>query len=327
MTNPHAEPAATKTGGAGFPAYLRAHATDLVLPLALAALIIFGVTMFPSFRSPATFINIVMFSSVLLIVAVGETFVVIGRGADLSVGSMVGLSGAVLAVLLLEGWPPLLAALAAILLGAAIGVAHGVLVTKLKISFLIVTLGTFAILRSQAQVLLQGQSRSVDIPLLDTLANGRIGPVPNLVIVAVVIYLLATLVLRRTGFGRSLYAVGSSPEAARLAGIPTSRVIIIAFVISAVLAAFAGLLTVGSLGSAQMTAGSGLELAALSAVLLGGTRFSGGFGSATRTLIGVLFLGVVNSVLLAAGISSFWQGTASGLVLIAAVALDRTRKD
>src|SRR5690606_38123042 len=104
----------------------------------------------------------------------------------------------------------------ALLLGAAIGVAHGLLVTKLKISFLIVTLGTFAILRSQAQVLLQGQSRSVDIPLLDTLANGRIGPVPNLVIVAVVIYLLATLVLRRTGFGRSLYAVGSIPQAARL---------------------------------------------------------------------------------------------------------------
>lgn len=307
--------------------YLRSHATDLVLPTALAALVIFGIVMFPSFRSPATFVNILMFSSILLIVSVGETFVVIGRGADLSVGSMVGLSGAVMAILIIDGWPPLLAALGAILLGAAIGIAHGLLVTKVKISFLIVTLGTFALLRSQTQVLLQGQSKSVSVPVLETLANGRLGPVPNLVIVAVVIYLLATVVLRSTGFGRSLFAVGSSPEAARLAGIPVARVTIMAFVISAVLAAFAGLLTVGTLGSAQTTAGSGMELAALSAVLLGGTRFSGGFGSATRTLFGVMFLGVLNSILLAAGISSFWQGTASGLVLIAAVALDRTRKD
>lgn len=307
--------------------YVRAHATDLVLPTALTALVIYGIAMFTAFRSPTTFVNILMFSSILLIVAVGQTFVVIGRGADLSVGSMVGLSGAVMAILIIGGWPPLIAAFGALLLGATIGAAHGLLVTKLKISFLIVTLGTYSILRSQTQVLLHGQSKSVSVPFLETLANGRVGTIPNLVLVALVIYILATLVLRSTSFGRSLFAVGSSPEAARLAGIPVSRVTIIAFVISAVMAAFAGLLTVGTLGSAQITAGSGMELASLSAVLLGGTRFSGGFGSATRTLFGVLFLGVLNSVLLAAGISSFWQGTAAGLVLIAAVALDRTRKD
>lgn len=307
--------------------WIRAHVADLVLPLALIGLITFGMIMFPSFRAPTTLINILMFSSILLIVAVGETFVVIGRGADLSVGSMVGLSGAVLAILIIDGWPPALAILGALALGVAIGVAHGLLVTKLKISFLIVTLGTFALLRSQVQVLLNGQSKSVSVPFLETLANGRIGPIPNLVIVAIIVYLLATFILRNTGFGRALYAVGASPEAARLAGIPVARVTIIAFALSALAAAFAGLLTVGTLGSAQTTAGSGMELAALSAVLLGGTRFSGGFGSATRTLFGVLFLGVLNSLLFAGGISSFWQGTASGLVLIAAVALDRTRKD
>lgn len=307
--------------------WVRTHLTDLVLPLALIGLVTFGVIMFPAFRQPTTLVNILMFSSILLIVAVGETFVVIGRGADLSVGSMVGLSGAVLAILVIDGWPPLLAALGALLLGVAIGVAHGLLITKLKISFLIVTLGTFALLRSQVQVLLNGQSKSVSVPFLEFLANGRTGPIPNLVIVAVIVYIAATLILRCTGFGRALYAVGSSPEAARLAGIPVARVTIIAFALSALTAAFAGLLTVGTLGSAQTTAGTGMELAALSAVLLGGTRFSGGFGSATRTLFGVLFLGVLNSTLFAAGISSFWQGTASGLVLIAAVALDRTRKD
>ncbi|NUH40153.1 ABC transporter permease [Streptomyces samsunensis] len=307
--------------------FARAHTTDLVLPLALVTLIVFGMVTFPSFRSVDNFVNILAFSSVLLIAAIGETFVVIGRGADLSVGSMVGLSGAILAVLVLDGWPPMLAVIAALTLGVAIGIVHGLLITKLRISFLIVTLGTFGILRSQVQVLLHGQSKTVSVPFLEQLANGRIGPIPDLVIVAVIVYLVATLVLRTTGYGRALYAVGASPEAARLAGIPVARVTIIAFAISAGAAAFAGLLTLGTLGSAQITAGTGMEMTALSAVLLGGTRFSGGFGSTTRTLFGVLFLGVLNSLLYAAGVSSFWQGTASGLVLIAAVALDRTRKD
>lgn len=308
-------------------AFLRRQATDLILPAALIALIIVGLILFPSFRSVGNFVNILTFSSILMIVAIGETFVVIGRGADLSVGSMVGFSGAILAVLIIDGWPPLLAAVAAVMFSTAIGFAQGLLITKLKISFLIVTLGAFAILRSQVQVILQGQSKTVSIPFLETLATGRIGIIPNLVLVALAAYLVATFVLRGTGYGRALYAVGASPEAARLAGIPTARVTTIAFVISAFAASIAGLLMVGSLGSAQTTAGSGMEMTALSAVLLGGTRFSGGFGSATRTLFGVLFLGILNSILYAAGVSSFWQGTASGLVLIAAVALDRTRKD
>lgn len=307
--------------------YMRRHLTDLILPLGLAAEIAFGLAMYPSFRSVGSFVNILIFSSILLIVAVGETFVVIGRGADLSVGSMVGLSGAVLAVLVIGGWPWPLAIAATLILALLIGLGHGLLITKMRISFLIVTLGTFALLRSQTNVVLGSRSQTVRVPFLETLAIGRTWHIPNLVIVAAGIYIVATLVLRKTGFGRSLYAVGSSPEAARLAGIPVARVTIIAFVISAVAAAIAGLLTVGSLGSAQTTAGSGLELAALSAVLLGGTRFSGGFGSATRTLVGVLFLGVLNSLLYTAGVGSAWQGTASGLVLIAAVALDRTRKD
>lgn len=310
-----------------FVRFTRAHATDLVLPLALAAMIVFGMVMFSSFRAVNNLVDILAFSSVLLIAAIGETFVVIGRGADLSVGSMIGLSGAILAVLVLDGWPPVLAAITALVVGVAIGVTHGLLITKLRISFMIVTLGSFGILRSQVQVVLGGQSKTVSVPFLEELASGRVEPIPNLVIVAVIVYLIATFVLRGTGFGRALYAVGSSPEAARLAGIPVARVTITAFAISAGAGAFAGLLTLGTLGSAQMTAGTGMEMSALSAVLLGGTRFSGGFGSATRTLFGVLFLGVLNSLLYAAGVSSFWQGTASGLVLIAAVALDRTRKD
>ncbi|MDL9978688.1 ABC transporter permease [Microbacterium sp. ASV49] len=306
--------------------YVRAHTTDIMLPAALVVLIIIGLVLFPSFRSVTNFFNILTFSSVLLIVAIGETFVVLGRAADLTVGSMVGLSGAILAVLSTT-MPAVPAVALSIIIGTLIGALQGIIITKVRISFLIVTLGLYSILRSQVQVLLGGQSQNVDISWLQTLSNGYVGIVPNLVIIALVVFVVATLVLRGTGFGRALYAVGASPETARLAGIPVARVVIISFAISAFAASVAGILTVGTLGSAQTTAGSGMELVALSAVLLGGTRFSGGYGSATRTLVGVLFLGVLNSLLYAAGISSFWQGTASGLVLILAVALDRTRKD
>ncbi len=162
---------------------------------------------------------------------------------------------------------------------------------------------------------------------LDNLANGRWLGVPALVWVAGLLYVATVLLLRCTGFGRSLYAVGSNPVAARLAGLPVDRVVIIAFALCAVLASFAGLLIVGQLGSAQPTAGAGLEMSSLAAVLLGGTRFSGGNGNVTRTLFGVLFLGILNNILFIAGVSSFWQGTASGVVLIAAVAIDRSRKE
>ena len=306
----------------------RARLGQAAFPMALLAMIIFGLLAYPSFRTVSGLLDILSFSAILLIVSLGQTLVVLGRGADLSVGSMAGFGGAVFAVLLTKGWPMWLSMLAALLLGLGIGLLlHGVLITKLKISFLIVTLGSFSILRSLALVVLGGQSVTVDAPPLDWLANGRTGGVPNLVWLAGILYLLTVLVLRCTGYGRALYAVGSNPVAARLAGLPVDRVIMISYGICGLLAAFAGLLIVGQLGSAQPTAGSGLELSALAAVLLGGTRFSGGSGSVTRTLTGVLFLGVLNNLLFIAGVSSFWQGTASGVALIAAVAVDRSRQD
>ena len=301
---------------------------QLAFPAALVVMTLFGLIAFPTFRSVDSLLNVLSFSAILMIVALGQTLVVLGRGADLSVGSMAGLSGAVFATLLTAGWPTLISILAALLLAGLIGgIGHGLLITKARISFLIVTLGTFSILRSQVQVVLGGQSVTVDAPALDELANGRWLGIPAIVWIAAVLYVLIVLLLRGTGFGRALYAAGSNPTAARLAGLPVDRVVIISFVLCALLAGFAGLLLVGQLGSAQPTAGAGLEMSSLAAVLLGGTRFSGGNGNATRTLLGVLFLGILNNLLFIAGVSSFWQGTASGAVLIAAVAIDRSRKE
>ena len=302
---------------------------QFAFPLALLTMILIGVILYPQFRTSANVRNVLTFASIPLIVAFGQTIVVLARGADLSVGSMIALSGAVLGELFaVKGLPFALTFAICIVVGLGLGaVANALIITKLRVSFIIVTLGTFSIFRSLADVIISGTSITVYDPTLDWMANGEVGPIPVLVITAAIFYLVVLFVLRGTTYGRSVYAVGANPEAARLSGIPVHRVVIAGYAICGGLAAFAGILTVGQLGSAQPTAGVSAELNSLAAVLLGGTRFSGGHGGVTGTVMGVLFLGVLTNLLLIAGVNSFWQGTASGIVLIAAVALDRTRRD
>jgi ribose transport system permease protein len=297
-------------------------------PVAALVLIIVGAVAYPGFRTVDNFRNILTFAAIPCIVALGQTVVVVGRGVDLSVGSMMALSGAIFGRLYLDGQNFWISFSTAIAIGVLLGMfVNGLLITKVKVSFIIVTLGTLAIFRSLATVLVSGNSLVIDSAVLDYLANGYIGPIPVVVVVAASIYIVALGLLRGTAYGRALYAVGSNPTAARLAGIPVDRVMIIGYGLCAGLAALAGLLTVGQLGSSQPTAGTGTELISIASVLLGGTRFSGGYGGVTGTVVGVLFLGLLLNLLLIAGVPSFWQGTVSGLVLIAAVAADRSRRD
>jgi len=302
---------------------------QFAFPLALLTMIVVGSIAYPQFHTTANVRNVLTFASIPLIVALGQTVVVLARGADLSVGSMIALSGAILGELFVIKHVSL-ALTFVICIGVGVllgGMVNGLIVTKLRVSFIIVTLGTFSIFRSLADVIINGTSISVYNPTLDWMTNGQIGSIPVLIVIAVVFYLVMLAVLRGTTFGRSVYAVGANPEAARLSGIPVHRIVIAGYAICGGLAAFAGILTVGQLGSAQPTAGVSAELNSLAAVLLGGTRFSGGHGGVTGTVMGVLFLGTLTNLLLIAGVNSFWQGTASGLVLITAVALDRTRRD
>jgi ribose transport system permease protein len=302
---------------------------QFAFPLALLMMIVIGSIAYPQFHTSANVRNVLTFAAIPLIVALGQTVVVVARGADLSVGSMIALSGAILGELFVTKQMSFALTFAVcIVMGIAVGaLANGVIVTKLRVSFIIVTLGTFSIFRSLADVIINGTSISVYNPTLDWMANGEVGSIPVLIITAVLFYLIMLFVLRGTTFGRSVYAVGANPEAARLSGIPVHRIVIAGYAICGGLAAFAGILTVGQLGSSQPTAGVSAELNSLAAVLLGGTRFSGGHGGVTGTVMGVLFLGTLTNLLLIAGVNSFWQGTASGLVLITAVALDRTRRD
>ena len=272
-------------------------------------------------------ITILETNAILLIVAIGLTYVMLVGGFDLSLGGMLALSGIIL-VDLLGAMPAGLAIALTVVIATTLGlVLNGVLIAKVGLSFLVVTLGTASLFRGVALVQTEGRVESVfDEQLLVTLGSEEALRVPWSVWIALAVLAISILVLRYTGFGRMLYAVGGNREAARLAGIPTTLVRLSVYGIAAGLAGFAGALEVGRLSSASPTAGTGIELVAAAAVLLGGTTFMGGRGTMVGTLLGVLFLGVLNNGITLAGIQAFWQSIVAGIVVIVALLLDRATR-
>lgn len=285
----------------------------------------------PTFATWANFVTILESNSVLLLVAIGLTFVLLTAGFDLSVGAMLALSG-VLMGKLIQGGMPFPIAIVLVIVGAGIlgMVLNGMLIGKLGLSFFVVTLGTMSLFRGSSLVVTEGHGVSLyEFEAVRALGAGRLLGIPVLVIIALGVLILAILVTRYTGFGRMLYAVGGGPEAARLAGIRVWAIKAAAYGICASLAGLAGVLEASRLGSASPQAGTGIELVAAAAVLLGGTSFTGGVGSMVGTLLGTLLLGVISNGLTISQVSSFWQGIVTGLVLLAAVLLDwfRTRRE
>lgn len=269
--------------------------------------------------------NIVKANTVVLVLAVGATFVVIAGGIDLSVASATTASAMIFGLTLQADWSLPLALVVTLAFGAAIGLINGVLIAKLKISFLVVTLGALSIWASFALVVNDGQTASVFEspgfgPIRDVV-NNDIGPFPLLLVFCAIVVVIGGAVLRYTTFGRALFAVGSNEEAARLNGIKISWVLITVYCVAGATAAIASVVLVGRLTAAPATSDPTLLLTVLAAVLIGGTSFTGGEGGVLGTVIGVLFLGVVQNGLTLSDVSTFWQGTVSGAVLILAVGL------
>jgi ribose/xylose/arabinose/galactoside ABC-type transport system permease subunit len=269
--------------------------------------------------------NIAKSNSVAFVLAVGATFVILSAGLDLSTASAATAAGMILGLTLDGGWSIGLALTAAVAFGVLLGVLNGVLITKLRISFLVVTLGTLSIYQSFALVVNDGRTISVfgksGFGVLDDFVNGEIGPVPVLLVFDLVLLVVAAAVLRHTAFGRALFAVGSNREAARLNGIDVDRTILLAYAIAGLAAGLASVVQVGRLTGASAQADPTLLLTVIAAVLIGGTAITGGEGGVLGALIGVVFLGVVQNGLTLSGVSSFWQGAVSGVLLISAVGL------
>lgn len=257
------------------------------------------------------------------IIAVGQLLVILTSGIDLSVGSVVGLTGCVTAQLLVAGWNPALAILVGIALGAVTGLVNGLLVTRLKLPPFIATLGMLGIARGVVLVI-TGASTVQGLPDgFQKIANGTVLGVPNLLLVAIVVTAAVWFVLTRTVFGRYVYAVGSNPESARLAGVPVRAVTVSVYAISGLLAGLGGVLLASRLGAGIPTGGTGFELNAIAACVIGGASLFGARGSALGAATGALIMGVLNNGGNLLAVNAFYLQIAIGVLIIVAVAFDQ----
>jgi len=289
----------------------------------LVLMIVFFSTQSEFFLSGLNIINILVSASVIGIIAAPATLLLVSGNFDLSVGSGVALIGVVMA------WGTAnfglgVGLLLALLAGLAIGIINGFSVTVVGINALITTLAMLAILRGLALVLADGQT--LLLSGFNWLGNARpFLDIPLPVFIFVGVALTVGFIMRFTVYGRSMYAIGANPVAARLAGIKTKRAVFIAFLMSGVGVVIGGLILVSQLGAASPQAGLGLELAVVTAVILGGASLAGGRGTLTGTILGVFILGVLNNGLTLMNVDSFWQQVAQGTLLLFAVGFDQLR--
>lgn len=289
-----------------------------------AALLIFLSVKSPYFLSIGNFLNILVNVTAIGIIAIAMTLVIVSGGLDLSVGSVVALTGVIIAQL--SHQMPIGAAIAiAALCGLAIGAFNGFAITRLGINPLITTLGTLSIARGLSLVYSRGATQSIDNEAFAFLGRGYVLGVPFQVIVLISLSLVAAWVMRSTVFGRSIYAVGGNAQASRLAGLPVQRLQMMVYILSALSAVLASIFSTSQLGAAAPTASTGIELSVIAAVILGGTSLVGGKGTIVGTLLGVLILGTLNNGLTLLNVSSNYQEIARGVVLLLAVALDQIR--
>jgi ribose transport system permease protein len=293
------------------------------LVMAFVALVIVLSTLSDRFLTPSNIINVLRQISINAIIAGGMTVVIIGRGIDLSVGSLLALTGVVGAGLAVGGLPAVLAVLVALALGTALGTFNGAFVAYAGIAPFIVTLAGLTIFRGAALAFTDGRPISGLPPLFRTLGYGSFLGLPIPVWIMLGFLLLTHVILRYTALGRAVYAIGGNEEAARLSGIPVRRVILFTFAYSGLAAALAAMVLTGRLNSAQPSAGVMFELDAIAAVVVGGTSLFGGKGGVFGTLIGALIIGVINNGMNLLNVPSFYQQIVKGGVILGALLIER----
>ncbi|MGW1294175.1 ABC transporter permease [Streptomyces sp. NPDC002533] len=294
----------------------------LVLLLAMLALTQLGNSAFLSEQGVK---DLLLNATILVLVATGQALVVITRNVDLSVGSTLGISAFAAGTYLQGGGHPVVAVVLAVLLGVGFGLLNGLLVSLGQVPALVVTLGTLYIIRGIDSIWVGSrQITAADLPdgFVD-FGSGGLSAVPWLALIALAVLVSTAYYLRHFGSGRELYALGSNPEAARLAGIPVRRRILLAYTFCGALAGLAGALYLARFGNVDSGTGSGYELTVVSAVVVGGVVFTGGSGTVYGAALGALLLTSVNSVLPALGVSSVWVLAINGILLILAIAVDR----
>jgi ribose/xylose/arabinose/galactoside ABC-type transport system permease subunit len=285
----------------------------------------------PLFMTWSNWENIVRAESVVAILAIGMTYVLLTGGIDLSVASSTAVTSMSFALLLQDGVDWRLGMAICVLIGLGLGVVNGSLIGFAKIPFFVVTLGTLAIFQSIALLVTEGGAGvfligNAEFDSLSDAINGSVGPIPNLLIIVAVLYVVSSFVLSLSQYGRSVYALGSNREAARLIGIPVTVVLVSVYAMSGLTAGAAGVAQTALLAGATPIASTTLMLTVVTAVLIGGVALTGGQGNLLGTIVAVVFLGVIENGLTLSGVAEFWQGFVTGLILIAAVAVGVVRE-
>jgi ribose transport system permease protein len=291
----------------------------------IVLLVLFGALTIGSdeFLTGANMANLARQVAVFGIIAVGQLLVILTAGIDLSVGSVLGLTGCITAELLVHGTGVPVAILGGLAAGAAIGVFNGVLVAYGKLPPFIVTLGMLGIARGVVLVLTDASTVQPLPESFSTIANGDFLGLPNLLWLFAAVVVLTAFVLRRTVFGRYIYAVGSNPESARLAGVPVTRVLVSVYAIAGLLAAVAGVLFASRLNAGIPTGGTGYELNAIAACVIGGASLFGAKGGAYGAAAGALIVGTLNNGGNLLNINAFYLQIIIGALILIAVAFDQ----
>ena len=282
------------------------------------------------FLTMGNILNVLRQTSINAIIATGMTFVILSGGIDLSVGSILAYSGAIVAFLLNSNIPIPIAMVLTLAIGAALGSCTGVIIQKGGVQPFIATFVTMSLLRGATLVFTDGKpisaGKDAAADAFAEVGQGYLFGIPLPVFIMAAVVALAYYVLKHTRFGRYVYALGGNEKAAYLSGLRVGAVKVSIYGICGLLAALAGIVLTARLSSAQPTAGSGYELDAIAAVVIGGTSLSGGVGSILGTLIGALIIGVLNNALNLLEVSSYYQMIAKGLVILIAVLMDRRKK-
>ena len=279
-----------------------------------------------SFATYGNFTNLLRQASLWSIIAVGQTFVIITAGIDLSVGAVVGLTSTVAAVLLTSGWPIPAAVFATLALGVVVGVGNAFGIVQLRLPPFIMTLASMTALRGVGLLITGGQTIGGLPRAFGAFSRQGVLGIPNLFVAVIAVAVPCWVLLHHSRWGRYLYAVGSNAEAARLSGVRVNRVIYLAYAVSAGLAALVGVLTASRIGIGVATTGEGWELQSIAASVIGGASLFGAVGSVIGPLLGAMLLTTINNGANLLNVNPFWQGIITGLLIMVIVYFDQLRR-
>ena len=295
--------------------------------LILLVICVFATILSPSFLSVTNLFNVFKQITVAGIVGCGMTFVILTGGIDLSVGSILGLSGVLASGVLASTGNTAAAVAVSLIVGVACGAVNGFFVSVCGIPPFISTLGMMTLLRGVILVYTKGSPIPIKVDSYKFFGKGSIAGIPVPVIILIVVFLLAHYILTQTTYGRSVYAVGGNREAARLSGIRVKTSEFLVYTWNGLMCGMAGLILTARLGSAQSTSGTGIEMDAIAAVILGGTSLSGGVGFVLPTVVGAMIMGIIDNILTLMNVNPHATNIVKGAVILIAVLVDKKVKD